>query len=144
VKTVEEISIWVPCLPVAQPRQRVTVIAGRPHNYTPTRHPVNRFKAELRKAVADRWDGGPLDGPLQLAVSFFLPRPKSKIWKRKPMPAEPHCKRPDLDNLLKVVLDALRGLCWRDDAQVAELLASKQIAAGDWQPGVSITIHRIH
>jgi len=136
-------SIFVPCLPVAQPRQRLTVIAGRPHNYTPSRHPVNTFKAHLRQAVAEQWQGPPLCGPVHLELSIFLPRPKAKLWKRKPMPAEPHCKRPDLDNLLKAVLDALRGLVWRDDAQVAELVANKQIAAGDRQPGVSITIHRI-
>ncbi len=36
--------------------------------------------------------------------------------------------RPDLDNLVKNVLDALNGVCWRDDASVVALLAYKCVA----------------
>jgi Holliday junction resolvase RusA-like endonuclease len=33
--------------------------------------------------------------------------------------------RPDLDNVLKLVMDALTGIAWRDDRQVCEIVASK-------------------
>lgn len=55
----------------------------------------------------------------------------------------PHEKKPDLDNLAKSVLDALNGIVWRDDAQVASLSMSKQIAAGDECPGVLIRVGRL-
>jgi Holliday junction resolvase RusA-like endonuclease len=49
-------------------------------------------------------------------------------------------RRPDLDNLVKAVLDALNGLAWRDDAQIHTLHISKVVAAGDEQPHVQVRI----
>ena len=60
------------------------------------------------------------DGPLSLSLRFVLPRPKSL-----PKKVEHHTKRPDVDNLVKGTLDALKGLCYIDDAQVVILVASK-------------------
>ena len=37
-------------------------------------------------------------------------------------------KTPDIDNLLKTVLDGLNGVAFRDDAQVCEVVASKRYA----------------
>lgn len=136
------IALIVPSIPIAQPRQRHGIVHGRVRNWTPAKHPVNAFKAAVqiayRVAVGP---GAPLDGPVGLRVTFRLPRPKSKIWKRRPMPAEPHTKKPDLDNLLKTVQDALTGLAWRDDSQVYRCIALKFLCAGDEQPEVRIEIN---
>jgi predicted dinucleotide-binding enzyme len=45
--------------------------------------------------------------------------------------------RPDVDNVAKLVLDALNGLYWRDDAQIVEMAASK---AYGLTPGLQITV----
>ncbi len=37
--------------------------------------------------------------------------------------------RPDLDNVIKAVLDALNGVLWRDDAQVVQIMAEGWFAA---------------
>jgi Holliday junction resolvase RusA-like endonuclease len=62
----------------------------------------------------------PLEGPLTLVVRFTLVRPPS--WSRRPTKAYPWpsvpYKKPDLDNLIKPVKDALTGIAWGDDAQV--------------------------
>jgi Holliday junction resolvase RusA-like endonuclease len=110
------------------------IIARRPRNYTPTTHPVNAFKALAKLAYAKRTSDGPADGPLTVSITFIMPRPKHKVWKQKPMPRYCHIKKPDLDNLVKAVLDALNGLAWRDDAQIHTLHISKVVAAGDEQP----------
>lgn len=34
-------------------------------------------------------------------------------------------RRGDLDNKLKVVLDALKGIAWEDDSQIAEITAAR-------------------
>ena len=34
-------------------------------------------------------------------------------------------KKPDMDNVVKIVLDALNGFAWHDDAQVVDLSVSK-------------------
>lgn len=138
------ISFSVPAVPVAQPRQRHRVVAsGDKHfamNYTPRTGPVQSFKATVRHAAREAYQGAPLEGPIYLSVAFYMPRPGRLIWKKRPMPRCPHSSKPDLDNLVKAVKDALSGLLWRDDAQVARMSIIKEYAAGDEQPGVGITL----
>lgn len=50
----------------------------------------------------------PISGPVRLSVTVYRPR-----------------KRGDLDNTLKVLLDALKGHAFHDDAQVVELHATR-------------------
>ena len=40
----------------------------------------------------------------------------------------PHKIRPDIDNLVKLVLDALNGVAWHDDCQISSLTAIKKYA----------------
>jgi len=82
----------------------------------------------------------PLTGPIKLELTFIFPRPKGKIWKKKPMPREPHVVRPDRTNLVKAVEDSLNGIAWRDDSQVYTGNAEKYIAGAGDQPGIIIHI----
>jgi Holliday junction resolvase RusA-like endonuclease len=68
------------------------------------------------QAIAQR-RGRPLwDGPVIADVWFFLAWPKS-LSKKKRLSTVPTGK-PDRDNLLKCVKDALNKIVWRDDALV--------------------------
>jgi Holliday junction resolvase RusA-like endonuclease len=129
----------IPGIPVAQPRQRHRVVGMYVQNYTPTQHPVNTFKAAAQLAAQPHCPQ-PFDGPVVLSVIFVLPRPKGKMWKTRPMPRELHVSRPDVDNLLKSLKDALKGIAWRDDAQVWSIHAMKQVAAGDEAPHTEVEI----
>ena len=61
------------------------------------------------------------DGPVAATITFYLDRPKSTP-KRVKYPA----KRPDLDKLVRAVLDGLQaGGAFHDDAQVVRLAARK-------------------
>jgi crossover junction endodeoxyribonuclease RusA len=71
-------------------------------------------------------------GPLRLTVVFALPRPISR-----PKKFQSPDKRPDLDKLLRAILDALTGIAFRDDAQVCEIRASKVYAR---HLGAAITV----
>lgn len=75
---------------------------------------------------------GPIDGPVQLTLRFYLPRPKAHYRTGK----HAHELRgdaplfvattPDVDKLARSTTDALTDAgMWRDDRQVAELVASK-------------------
>ena len=46
------------------------------------------------------------------------------------------CRRPDVDNVAKAVLDALTGVVFHDDSQVERLLVTKVV--GD-RPRISVT-----
>lgn len=135
----------VPAVPVAQPRQRHRIVSTKlggtfVSNYTPTKAPVNAFKATVRLAAATTHYGRPLEGPLRLDAEFVFPRPSNLRWKRRAMPRQRHWKKPDRDNCEKALLDAMRGLMFLDDAQVCDGSIQKWIAAGDEQPHVKVTL----
>lgn len=137
------ITFRVPAIPVAQPRPRATVVGGHARVYEPRQHPVAAFKASVRLAAAQAYEGPPLLGPLRVDCVFVFPRPSQLIWKTKPMFRIPHTKRPDRDNCDKAVLDALSGLLWKDDCQVCAGSLEKWIAAGDEQPHVEIRVYQM-
>jgi Holliday junction resolvase RusA-like endonuclease len=65
-----------------------------------------------------------------------MPRPKSM---KKTAATTPHTKKPDIDNLLKAVMDALTDIkIWRDDSFVCLTHSSKWYAGG--RSGAHITI----
>jgi Holliday junction resolvase RusA-like endonuclease len=68
------------------------------------------------------------DGAVRVTVTFHLPRPKK--YQRRGL-AVAHTKAPDLDKLVRAVLDALAAIAYHDDAQVVELVAAKYYADVD-------------
>lgn len=78
--------------------------------------------------------------PLKVTLLFFLPRPKGHYKKSgeltKSAPAM-HSSKPDIDNLQKAALDALKGICWRDDTQIWSISATKSYST---EPMTQITI----
>lgn len=139
----EEIKIYVPAVPVAQPRPRAVSIAGMPRLYQADRHhPIHDFKASCRMSAIAAYAEEPLDEPIALTALFVMPRPKHLMWKRRAMPRVPQTTGADLDNLIKSVLDALNGLMWRDDKLIYHVNATKLTAAGDEQPHVELIIWR--
>jgi crossover junction endodeoxyribonuclease RusA len=59
-------------------------------------------------------------GPVKLHLIFYMPHPVSRPKKY----THPDV-RPDLDKLIRAILDALTAIAFRDDAQVCELIAEK-------------------
>lgn len=124
--------------PVGQPRHKISTRGGFASMYLPSRHPVHSFKRSIRESF------GKKDchlHPVSITVFAYFARPKSKVWKTKPMPMERHLKKPDADNVLKAVLDALNGVAWYDDAQVFSATVEKYICDGDSQPRCEIQIN---
>lgn len=68
---------------------------------------------------------GLLEGPLKVRAEFFFPRPKSHFGSGRnaeiPKPNAPdfHTSKPDGDKLARAIGDALTGIVFRDDSQVA-------------------------
>jgi crossover junction endodeoxyribonuclease RusA len=70
--------------------------------------------------------GDPFTGPVGVLVVFTMKRPVSLPKRRHSYPA----KKPDLDKLLRGVLDAATYAgVWRDDSQVVEATARKHYTA---------------
>lgn len=73
-------------------------------------------------------------GAIIFEVHFWLPKPKSL-----PKKIVHHTKKPDLDNLVKAIKDALKGIIYRDDSQVVYSIASK----GYGEPHIDIAIQEL-
>lgn len=108
--------------------------------YLPKSHPVNAFKTAIQSEFGMRL---PVIGPVKLTVTAWFSRPKSEIRKTKPMPIYPHIKKPDADNVVKAVMDALNGLAWHDDAQVSSIVVEKWVCFGTEPPCVVIQIEEM-
>jgi Holliday junction resolvase RusA-like endonuclease len=97
----------------------------------------------VQQVFADSWV--PITGPIKLTVKAYVPMPKS-IPKKRQKQARP-ITRPDLDNYIKQVEDALNGYAWKDDAQVVAIEAHKiyawAVGLGHVQPRWVITIEEI-
>jgi Holliday junction resolvase RusA-like endonuclease len=113
-------SLFVNGIPKAQPRPRMTASG---HVYNPDS--ANAWKEIVRTAFA-AFHKPPITNPIRLRVSFFLPRPRAM----KKGTAVPHVKKPDVDNLLKALMDAMTTAgVWKDDALVYVTEAGKWYAA---------------
>lgn len=58
-------------------------------------------------------------------LTFYMPFPKSRLRKDTVVEDISHNKKPDLDNLIKFVLDCGNGLMWSDDSKIIFIKAYK-------------------
>lgn len=121
-------------LPVPQARPRAfKTPTGQIRLYDPA--DCKDWKRTVLAQVLERKPAAPVDGPLRMDLVFDLPRPKSA-----PKRVQHPTSRPDLDNLLKAIKDALRGVVYRDDSQIVALTATKKYGQA---PGVSIRVAHV-
>lgn len=106
---------------------------GRPrfaggHAYTP--ESTRRYEAEIQAA----WmlaGGRMLDGAVAVDITACQALPKRATRAQQHAAARGEIwpiRKPDLDNICKLVLDALNGMAYRDDTQVVVLDARKEYA----------------
>ena len=111
----------------AQERPRFSRIGKGVRTIDP---PKSRAYKELVKLVA--WQNKPsepIQEPIKLAVDVYIVPPKK--YHTKPKQAliasgelRPTTK-PDIENLLKGIMDGMTGIIYRDDSLVVELVARK-------------------
>lgn len=105
--------------------------------YTPAKTAAS--EAMLREIAAEAMGDKPLlEGPLALNVTVAQQIPKSWSKKRKAT-AYYITGRPDCDNVLKLIADALNHVCWTDDSQIAELLFRRRYSDGREEIIISVS-----
>lgn len=143
-------------IPVGQPRAKACGRGGFVRMYTPDT--ADQFKADVRRAALQEWDGVKLEGPLKIHAMFILPRPQGHYHKRKSgavlrSDAPQWCSvKPDIDNLTKAAMDAMsdrivKGITdaglWYDDCQVAWLDVRKVYTKDGSEPAALVSIYRL-
>jgi len=127
--------------PVAQGRPRFTTISGHARAVDPAK---SREYKQIVSVMARQKMGelglSPMEGPLKLQIHVFRIPPKS-MGKKKGAEACAFSRgittKPDLDNYIKLVSDALNGVVFVDDSQVVAIEADKRFSA---TPGMVITV----
>lgn len=140
----EPIVFEIPGEPMGKARPRV--VDG--HAYTPSRTKAYEETVRLayKQAVKDRPDGERFwdeDAQLSIQIAAFyqLPKRVSRQMRGAMLSGkERPKKKPDLDNVLKIVADALNGLAYHDDSQIVYMVAGKFWAA---TPYVWVTISEV-
>lgn len=113
--------------PVGKARPRFT---RRGFAYTPEK--TVRYEASVRaaciKAMKAQGVQKRVGVPLAIKCSFFFEPPMSWSKKRRAEAENlaPYDQKPDGDNLLKIVKDALNGVAYDDDKRICSETATKQ------------------
>ncbi len=131
-----EFTVFGKAIPKQSTKIFVNQHTGKPRCYTPQTkidwHNDVRMEAIRVKPET------PFTGPLMAILTFYLPMPKSKPkWKKY---AD---KKPDIDNLVKNVLDPLHNIVFDNDSQVVCLKTYKLYAKGLVPPQVIVCIEEI-
>ena len=120
--------VFIPLTPIPAPRPRVT------RNGTYNDPKYTNYKKAI--GMLSKANFSVSDKPIAMHVIFYFDIPKS--WsKKKKEETIWHTSRPDTDNLLKGVKDALNGIAYVDDAQVCCVSAKKQYS---FRAGIDIEI----
>ena len=112
--------------PTAKGRPRFTTRGRFPMAYTPAKTVAaeNLFKLQSLRFKPQT----PFTGPVILTARIYRSIPKSfSVAKREQALAGvlfPIC-RPDTDNFLKLILDSMNGIFFKDDSQVYQISAIK-------------------
>jgi len=130
------ISLTIPGPPVGKQRARVTRTG---HAYTPAKT-VN-YEALVKQTFAAKYpDFVPLSGPVRMGLWILLMPSKETARKiKKGIKVYPTIK-PDIDNVFKIIADALSGLAFVDDKQIVESDLSKHYAD---RPMVEVVIKEL-
>lgn len=125
------------------PRPLLRPRFGNGRVYDPT--PNRRAKRLIALIAAEKLSYASVKtiftGPLYAGLVFYLPKPKGKIRKNSTPYPFADCK-PDIDNLEKLVYDALNGVLYKDDSQIIESHCWKRWAM-DKEPRTEIIITEI-
>jgi Holliday junction resolvase RusA-like endonuclease len=135
------IEFFLPMIPPTATSQtkRLVMVGGKPRFFPKKEHA--KAEADLMTLIKPKAPTEPLDGPILLQVDFTFPWRKTEGKRRKEWGRIPNDKRPDADNLVKLVGDVLtKANFYADDGQVADLRVAKYW--GD-EPGIKISISPI-
>lgn len=133
------IEFWVDGIPQTKGSTRAFLLKGKRFPIVTNDNPKNKAWAR-RVAIAARnaMSMGAFEkigGPVKLHLTFLVSQPK-----RVKHSLAPSTTRPDLDKMVRSVGDALEGVCYTQDAQIAGISARKFYSH---RPGVYVTVETL-
>lgn len=133
--------------PCGQGRPIISTINGRPRGVDPARsRNYKAYVAVLAANAAKEHGWEYTEGPVLVVINAYFSVPKSKSKKYKAAcykGTELPCKKPDADNIAKIICDAMNGIVYKDDAQICELTVIKRFVCEGQEPYVSVQVFQI-
>ncbi|MVK37642.1 RusA family crossover junction endodeoxyribonuclease [Staphylococcus aureus] len=121
--------------PMGSPRPRFRNTGRFVQTYMPTSYTKHKayIQGQMPKLNLER--------ALKIELDFYFPLLKSWSKKKKSeMVGQYKVTKPDIDNLIKTVLDACNGHVWKDDNQITEITSSKRYGL---EPKIIIRIEEV-
>ncbi|EHD5018760.1 RusA family crossover junction endodeoxyribonuclease [Listeria monocytogenes] len=120
-----KITFNIPPKPQGRPRFR------RVGNFVQTYDPPESkaYKKKIANVAKIYAPSTPISAPISVDFIFYVPMPKSKskAWKRRALLGqELPAVKPDIDNYVKGVLDAMNKIVFSDDGKIVKLKAEKR------------------
>jgi len=128
----------IPGEPKAKARPRVT---KNGFAYTPKE--TVQYENWVKQCYISEYGQTMLDGQIKAEIKAYFRIPKSTSKKRRKLMIEEKIrptKKPDTDNLAKIVLDSLNTLAFNDDKQVVDLKVEKYYSE---EPRVEVVLEEI-
>lgn len=121
--------------PMGSPRPRFRNTGRFVQTYMPTSY--TKHKAYIQGQMPKL----NLESALKIELEFHFTPPKSWSKKKKTQAiGQLKVTKPDIDNLMKTVLDACNNYLWKDDNQIASINSSKRYGT---EPKIIIRIEEI-
>ena len=111
--------------PIPKGRPRFFRAGAHVGTYTPTK--TRKWEEFVRFQAVQYRPKKLWEGPISMALTFMMPRPKSL-----PKKVVYHIKKPDLDNLAKSIKDALQGIIYKTDSQIIILNLEKKYTLNEY------------
>lgn len=133
------VQFHVPGQPVGKGRPRIGKVGAHARMFTPAKT-VN-YEGLVAYAAQLAMRGGALiDGACDAKLRIDCQIPASWSAKKQAAAAAGEIRpitKPDVDNIVKAIFDALNGVVWKDDVQVVALRVEKRYST---VPGVVVRI----
>ncbi len=115
--------------PVGKSRPKFSTVNGHAVAYTPAK--TANYETLVRLSYQQKYAGCIFEKnvPLMADITALFPIPKSaskKLQEKMLSGAVRPTKKPDCDNIIKAVLDALNGVAYYDDSQVVKICIRKR------------------
>lgn len=125
----QELKFEIPGSPIGQGRPKFSTINGHAVAYDPEKSRNYKAYVKLLATQAMKDNGfNMIEGPccLDIMAFFEVPKSKSKKFKERALLGlERPTKKPDIDNIVKALQDALNGLAYKDDSSIVFLSVAK-------------------
>jgi len=132
----------IPGPPIGKGRPRATKMGSHVRLYTPKR--TADWERSSALIMRNAWMSAPRDELCKASIVAVFPRPKRLLRKKDPEYRLWHGSKPDIDNVVKAVLDSLvMGGIIRDDTQVVFLNAHSVYASKAEGPCVEVRLSSI-